>query len=96
MADGGQLLIFRAFTTEELLVWREKLKAQFLAMGPYASQTVGAKSWTKDTRALNAQMEAIQFVLNERSCPYEPFMITDFSQGGSAGQPAGTFDQLSY
>lgn len=87
-------------STEDLLAAQEKLMAQFLAMGPYASQTVGVKSFTKDSRAMQSQLEAIQFVLNERGGPpghgYEGFMITDFSAGMPAGQPAGTTDQLSY
>jgi hypothetical protein len=102
MADGGLLLIFRGMTTEDLLAAQEKLMQQFLALGPYASQTVGAKSFTKDTSrgGLQAQLEAIQFVLNERGAPgpYEGWMITDFSgvDSGTRGQPAGTTDQLSY
>jgi hypothetical protein len=98
MADGGLLLIFRGMTTEELLEWKTKLTQQFLALGPYSSQTVGAKSFTKDSRALQSQLEAIQFVLNERSMGgYEGWMIADFSQNSvPQGQPAGSVDQLSY
>jgi len=102
MADGGLLLIFRGMTTEQLLEIQAKLTQQFLALGPYSAQTVGAKSFTKDTSrgGLQAQLEAIQFVLNERGARgeqgYEGWMITDFSQGVSQGQPAGTTDQLSY
>ena len=102
MADGGLLLIFRGMTTEDLLAAQQKLMQQFLALGPYASQTVGQKSFTKDTSrgGLQSQLEAIQFVLNERGMNgYEGWMITDFSDvdyGGARGQPAGTYDQLSY
>jgi hypothetical protein len=99
MADGGLLLIFRGMTTEKLLEIQAKLTEQFLALGPYAAQTVGQKSFTKDTSrgGLQAQLEAIQFVLNERGMGgYEGYMITDFSQGMPQGQPAGTTDQLSY
>lgn len=100
MADGGLLLIFRGMTTEELLALRTKLVNQFLALAPYASMTTGSKSFTKDARALQAQLEAVQFVLNERGAAgglgYEPFLIIDFSQGQGAGQPAGATDQLSY
>jgi hypothetical protein len=101
MADGGLLLIFRGMTTEELLALQAKLRAQFLALGPYASQTVGNKSFTKDSRALQSQMEAVQFVLNERGAAgglgYEHKVIVDFSDDGTQqGQPAGTYDQLSY
>jgi len=97
MADGGLLLIFRGMTTEELLQWKTKLTQQMLALGPYASQGVGTKQWTKDTRGMQSQLEAIQFVLNERSgSGYEPWMVADFSQGVPHGQPAGTTDQLSY
>ena len=72
-------------------------------MGPYASQAVGQKSFSKDTSrsGLQAQLEAIQFVLNERGAPgpYAGWMIADFSNvdyEGTRGQPAGTTDQLSY
>jgi hypothetical protein len=100
MADGGLLLIFRGMTTEDLLDARDTLTQQMLALGPYASQAVGTKNWTKDTRGMQSQLEAIQFVLNERSTPggYAGYMITDFSKvdSGTQGQPAGTTDQLSY
>ncbi len=90
-------------TTEDLIDAQEKLMSQFLALGPYASQTVGQKSFTKDTSrgGLQSQLEAIQFVLNERGAPgpYAGHMISDFSNvdgSGYRGQPAGTYDQLSY
>jgi hypothetical protein len=97
MADGGMLLIFRSMTTEELLAMKEKLMAQFLALGPYGGQTVGSKSWTKDTRGMQSQLEAISFVLAERSAGgYDHYYVMDFSRGANQGQPAGTNDQLSY
>lgn len=101
MADGGLLLIFRGMSTEDLIAAQEKLMKQFLALGPYASMATGVKSFSKDTSrgGLQAQLEAIQFVLNERGMGgYEGWMITDFSQVDSVsqGQPAGTTDQLSY
>jgi hypothetical protein len=98
MADGGLLLIFRGMSTDDLLAAQQKLMAQFIAMGPYGSMSVGGKSFTKDARFLQGQLEAIQFVLNERGTPgpYEGFVITDFSAGMPQGQPAGTTDQLSY
>ena len=94
-------MIFRGMSTEDLLAAQQKLTAQYLAMGPYGSQTVGPKSWTKDTSrdGLKSQLEAIQFVLNERGSPcgkYVGTMLTDFSQGTSAAQPAGTTSELSY
>jgi hypothetical protein len=101
MADGGLLLIFRSMSTEDLLLARDKLIKQFLALGPYSSQTVGAKSWTKDRNGIQDQLEAITFVLNERGAAgglgYAPYIVTDFSNNPlPAGQPAGTTDQLSY
>jgi hypothetical protein len=101
MADGGLLLIFRSMSTEDLLAARDKLMKQFLALGPYASQAVGAKSWTKDRNGIQDQLEAITFVLNERGAAgalgYAPYIITDFSDNGMPqAQPAGTTDQLSY
>lgn len=88
-------------TTEELLQWKTKLTEQMMALGPYGSMTAGAKSWTKDTSrsGVQSQLEAVVFVLNERSMGgYEGTMITDFSKvdDGTQGQPAGTNDQLSY
>jgi hypothetical protein len=100
MADGGLLLIFRGMSTADLITARDNLLKQFLALGPYASQAVGSKSWTKDRNGIQDQLEAIQFVLNERGAAgvlgYYPWLITDFSWALPAGQPAGTTDQLTY
>ena len=91
-------MIFRAYTTEELLALQAQLKASITAMGVFTSQTVGNKSYTRDLRELTDQLCAAQFVLNERTTPYAGTMVTDFSQGAGIGQgqPAGTVDQLSY
>lgn len=96
MADGDLLLAFRAYETQELLDLRDKLKAKILAAGTYTSQTVGGKSYTRDLREMRSQLAAVQFVLNERTTPYEGTILTDFSSGINNGQPAGTYDQLSY
>lgn len=100
MADGGLLLIFRGMTTEELLELKTKLTKQFLALGPYSAMTTGNKSFTKDARALQSQLEAVQYVLNERGAAgalgYSSMFVIDFSGGQGAGQPAGVTDQLSY
>lgn len=101
MADGGLLLTYRGYTTEDLLALQQQMQAQFLAMGAFSSQTIGGKSYTRDIRFLQSQLEAIQFVLNERGAgghgPYEGTIITDFSQveGPKKGQPAGTIDVLT-
>ena len=99
MADGCLLLIFRGYTTDQLLALQSKLQANLLAAGTYSSQTIGAKSYTRDLRYLTDQLCAVQFVLNERTTPYEGTVITDFSSietGGARGQPAGVTDDLSY
>jgi hypothetical protein len=87
-------------TTDQLLDLQSQFIDQWVAMGPYASQTLGNKAWTKDTRTIQSQLEAIQYVLNERgalgSMTASGYYIYDFSQGGSDAQPAGTTDQLSY
>lgn len=80
---------------------QQQMQAQFLAMGAFSSQTIGGKSYTRDLRFLQSQLEAIQFVLNERNGaigPYQGTVLTDFSQieGPKKGQPAGTVDELSY
>lgn len=92
-------MIFRGMTTEQLLELQAQFVEQWVAMGPYASQTVGNKSWTKSMRSLQDELEAIQYVLNERGVPggkAPGYYVYDFSQGTSSGQPAGTTDQLSY
>jgi hypothetical protein len=97
MADGGLLLVFRGQSTEDLLALRDKLMASLSSLGTFSSQAIGGKSYTRDLRFLQSQLEAIQFVLNERTAPYEGTVITDFSQieGPKKGQPAGTIDVLS-
>jgi hypothetical protein len=93
MADGGWLLIFRSFSTEDLL---DKRDALIGSMTTLASQSIGSKSITRDLRELKSQLEAIIFVLNERGtpCGYPRSIVFDFS-GGTRGQRAGTEDQLS-
>lgn len=94
MADGDLLLVFRSYDTGELQALRDKLKASITTL---TSQTVGSKSYTRDLSQLRSQLAAVTFVLNERSMgPYEGTVLTDFAQGINQGQPAGTYDQLSY
>ncbi len=93
MASGSLLLIYRSLDTGELLSRKQKLLDQ---MTTITSLSVGQKSFTRDVRHLQEQLEAITFVLKERSNGprgYEGTMVTDFS-GGTRGQPAGTTDQL--
>jgi hypothetical protein len=100
MADGGLLLIYRGMTTDQLLDLQAQFTEQWIALGPYSAQTVGDKSFTKDPRGLQSQLEAIQFVLNERGAGGTPgyvrLFVYDFSLGTTNAQPAGTNDQLSY
>jgi len=92
MADGSLLLIFRSQTTKDLAKRQKLLLKQMTTL---SSQSVGQKSFTRDLRHLKEQLEAITFVLNERSgTGYEPFILTDFSGVGSA-PPAGTAESLS-
>lgn len=94
MADGSLLLVYRSYDTGELIALRDKIKGSYSTM---SSQTVGSKSYTRDLRLLQSQLEAITFVLNERTTPYQGTILADFSQGGvPRGQPAGVNDQLSY
>jgi len=96
MADGGYLLVFRAMPNDQLLAMQQKYLDQMLNLGSYTSQTIGAKSYSRDLRELRSILEAIQFVLNERSMgDYEGTILTDFSEGGLLqGEPAGTTDPL--
>jgi hypothetical protein len=97
VADGSQLLIFRGYATDELLALQNKLKATLLSLGTFSGQTIGSKSYTRDLRFLQSQLESIQFVLNERSIPYEGVVVTDFSEveGPLHGQSPGTIDVLT-
>lgn len=97
MADGGQLLVYRAYATADLINLQQQLQAAILAAGSFTSQTIGGKSYTRDLRYLHQQLEAVQFVLNERTTPYQGTVLADFSQieGPHSGQPAGTIDVLS-
>jgi hypothetical protein len=100
MADGGLLLVFRGMDTGTLLTMQAKLQGHLSNLSAYSSQTVGSKSFTRDVNAIQRQLEAIQFVLNERGSGipqgYEGIYLTDFSTGIPQGQPAGTTDQLTY
>jgi hypothetical protein len=100
MADGGLLLVFRGMDSGTLITMQAKLQGHLSNLSAYSSQTVGSKSFTRDVNAIQKQLEAIQFVLNERSSGivqgYEGVYLTDFSQGVTQGQPAGSTDQLTY
>jgi hypothetical protein len=97
MADGGYLLIFRGMTTDQLLDLQSTMYDQLTNLGNYSSMSAGGKSWTRDMRALMAQLEALQFVLNERSLPYgyAGKGVIDFS-GSQPGWPPGTQEDLNY
>lgn len=59
----------------------------------------GGKSFTRDVRQLMGQLEAIQFVLNERGSGgkvgYDAVGVVDFSPQGHAPKP-GTSENLNY
>jgi hypothetical protein len=76
MADGGLLMIYRAVYTGTLLARRDTL---FNSLTSFSSMTVGGKSFQRDIDNNRRHLEAIQFVLNERTCPYEGTVLTDFS-----------------
>lgn len=99
MADGGLLLIFRGMTTEQLNEIKDTLLEQIQALGNYTSMGVAGKSWTRDLRYAWQQLEALQFVLNERSggVPgYSGRGVIDFSETGHRGYPPGTEEDLNY
>ena len=96
MADGGLLLIFRSMTTEQLLELKQTMIDQITGLGAYTAMAVGGKSFTRDIRNLQAQLEALVFVLNERSMKYEGTMITDFSGVPKTYHPPGTTEDLNY
>lgn len=96
MADGDLLLIYRSFSTKDLLTKKKKLIDQMTSI---TSMSVGSKSFTRDIRYLQDQLAAIVFVLNERSngvCGYEGTIVTDFSGGDTIGQPSGVEENLNY
>lgn len=94
MADADALLVYRSLETADLLA----RKAKFLALmssSTYSSQTIGQKSFTRDLRFWRDQLAAIVFVLNERSNNgYVGTIVTDFSQLGDRGRPAGTSENF--
>lgn len=99
MADGGLLLVFRGMTTDQLLDMQSTLIDQITTLGNYTSMGVGGKNWTRDLRYAWQQLEAIQFVLNERSGGIPGYAgkgVIDFSEGGSTGFPPGTEEPLNY
>jgi hypothetical protein len=99
MADGGMLLVYRGLTTEQLLELQQMYLEQLASMKGYTSMTAGGKSFTSDLRSLMGNLEAIQYVLNERGSGgkvgYDAVGVVDFSPQGH-GQPAGTTDQLNF
>lgn len=83
MADGGLTLIYRSLTTEDLLAKKDKLIDEIASLGSFTSGTVGNKSYARDVRRAEANVEAIIFVLNERSGAQAPgHLATDFSGCG--------------
>ena len=99
MADGGMLLIFRGQPTDVLLDLQNSMMDQLTSMKDYTSMTAGGKSFTRDFRQLMGQLEAIQFVLNERGSGgkvgYDSVGVVDFTERGKA-PPAGTSQPLTY
>jgi hypothetical protein len=96
MADGGLLLIYRSMSTGDLQDLKDMLLNQMLSLKDYTSMTGGTKSFTRDLRQLTAQLEAVTFVLNERSgSGYDATGVIDFKGTGSS-PPAGTEEMLNY
>ena len=98
MADGGLLLIFRGMTTDQLLGLQSTMIDQLTNLKDYTSMTIGGKSFTRNFQSLTGQLEAIQFVLNERSSGslvgYDAVGVVDFSVGAGAAPPPGTTEPL--
>ena len=61
--------------------------------------TSGPKSWTRDFRQLQSQLEAVVFVLNERGAGgktgYDAVGVVDFTCRGHA-PPAGTVEPFTH
>lgn len=84
MAMQDHLLRFRQKTTGDLLIKQAALEAQDDA---FTQQSMGTKSFTKDSRLIQDQLNAIAYVLRERgaiviSAPPVNVGVgmTDFSQ----------------
>lgn len=94
MADGGLLLVYRGMSTDDLLNLQDMLTQQMLNLKDYTSMTTGVKSFTRDLRQLLGQLEAIQFVLNERgsgsNVGYDAVGVVDFTERGAAPPPGFT------
>lgn len=61
--------------------------------------SIGGKSFQRDMRFLQAQLEALQFVLNERGAGvpgYDSVGVTDFSGPPKTFHPPGTGENLNY
>lgn len=89
MALSDYLVRFRSLSTEALLEKQVSLEAQDTI---YQSQSLGTRSFARDLRMMNEQLNAIAYVLRERSPvtqptgePSEFVGTTDFSASSRAG-----------
>lgn len=83
MSNGSWNLIYRGYSSEDLLAERDNLRSQ---LSIFATQSVGSKSFTRDLRELRDRLEACQFVVNERGQLVKHSEVTvDFSQLGMTG-----------
>lgn len=98
MAD--YLIRYRSLSTEALLEKQAALEAQDTI---YSSQSLGTRSFTRDLRLVNEQLNAIAYVLRERAPVTQPtgepneFVGTvDFSNVNRPGSWNGTNTDPQY
>lgn len=72
------LLSYRAESSEDLLTEKAALKAQRTI---YSAQAMGTKSMQRDLRLLEERLQAINFVLKERTPPTITPPTTNFGVG---------------
>lgn len=78
MAYADHLLSYRSESSEDLLTEKAALKAQRTI---YSAQGMGTKSMQRDLRLLEERLQAINFVLKERSSPVIVAPTTNFGVG---------------
>jgi hypothetical protein len=78
MAYADHLLSYRSESSEDLIAEKAALKAQRTI---YSAQGMGTKSMQRDLRLLEERLQAINFVLKERTPPTIVAPVTNFGVG---------------